>query len=129
MQSYRLRRKRYKRQRKNAKGRGIPWLFNYVAWWKMWCKSGKYEQRGNYKGKFCMARFRDKGPYAPHNVRIIRVEENHSEKKMSPEAIAKTAAFWRGRKHSEETKARMRAAWKIRKQKVINETWGTPCKV
>ncbi len=38
-----------------------------------------------------MSRPEDKGPYSPDNVRIVLVEYNHSEKKMSKEAKAKIA--------------------------------------
>ena len=81
--------KRYRKQRRRATQRDIPWLFSYVTWRKMWWESGKWGQRGVKRGNYVMARFGDKGPYSPDNVRICTASENHKEKRLSPEAKRK----------------------------------------
>lgn len=65
----------YCRQRNNAERRGIGWEFNLATWWQVWQASGKWEQRGKGNG-YVMARFNDRGPYAPGNVEIIHSVEN-----------------------------------------------------
>jgi hypothetical protein len=47
-------------------------------------------------------------PLSPEHRAILRVR--NTGKKMSREAIAKTAAFWRGRNHRAETKQKISAA-------------------
>ena len=54
----------------NAKRRGIEFLFTFAQWWKVWEASGKWKKRGNRKGKFCMCRRGDTGPYSAGNVYI-----------------------------------------------------------
>lgn len=66
----------YIRQRANARRRGIPWEFTFNTWWGVWKNSGKWEHRGMGKGKYCMARRGDLGPYSPENVRIITFSQN-----------------------------------------------------
>ena len=81
--TYLKRRTDYYIQRRNAKRRGIPWLFNYNKWWRMWCNSGKWLRRGKLSEEYCMSRFSDIGPYAPWNVRIIKNKQNHYERNIN----------------------------------------------
>ena len=113
--TYRDHRRIYLVQRKNAKHRGILWYFNYVTWWRKWCKSGKWDQRGKGKDQYCMARFGDKGPYSYENTKIITISKNHREntythtletrRKMSLSKMGNKA--WLGKKHSLETRKKM----------------------
>lgn len=86
-------REKYLDQKKQAKQRNIPWLFNYITWWRIWCRSGKWKKRGIYKGCFVMSRPGDKGPYAPWNVEIIRCERNHREGNLGRKCSTRTKAI------------------------------------
>ncbi len=111
-------RKAYKTHKNNAASRDIIWRFTYISWWKKWCKSGYWGERGRCRGQYQMARFGDKGPYSPDNVRICTVEENHKEAthKLSKKARAKISVIMQGNKHrlgtkcSTETKRKMSVA-------------------
>jgi hypothetical protein len=104
--------KQFYMQRTHAAQRGIAWLLTFAMWWSIWQHSGRYFLRGRGRGRYCMARFGDKGPYAVGNVHIVTNEQNQAE--MGPVAIAKrlTAAnrgrF--GRQLSAATKAKLRTA-------------------
>ena len=69
----------YYDQMHNAAYRGIEWKLTLPVWWHIWQESGKWDQRGRGKDKYCMARDGDAGPYAVGNVRIILCEQNASE--------------------------------------------------
>lgn len=70
---------RYMQQRAQANRRGIPWEFTFETWWNMWEESGKWDLRGASKGKYCMCRKNDIGPYSKENVVIATTEENKSK--------------------------------------------------
>jgi hypothetical protein len=103
-------RKEFVAHRYHAKQRNIPFEFTYEQWWDMWQASGHWYERGNRKGKYCMARFGDKGPCAVGNVRIIKFEDNTRELVFNEEMRAKCAAVNIGKTISEETRAKMSAA-------------------
>jgi hypothetical protein len=69
----------YYLQKSNAKRRGVGWELTFDKWLEIWRRSGHLEERGVTKGRYCMARRGDVGPYAESNVRIARVEENLRE--------------------------------------------------
>lgn len=69
----------YTQQRKNAQFRGIEWTLSLPVWFSIWEESGRWADRGRGKGKFCMARHGDQGPYAKENVYIATNEENISD--------------------------------------------------
>lgn len=72
----------FKRQQWDAANRRIEFLFtfeNWCHWWETHLGQDWLELRGCKKGQFVMARFKDKGPYAPWNVRPLTVEMNHVE--------------------------------------------------
>ena len=96
MSNLNVRLRKYKQHRKSAKQRGIPWLFTYVSWSRIWMESGHYHERGCHKGQYVMSRPGDKGPYATYNVKIVQVGYNHSEKKMSKEARTKISRSMMG---------------------------------
>jgi hypothetical protein len=83
---FRRAREAYNKQKRNAlkrkdrNGDPIEWLFTFETWLEIWLKSGKWHQRGNRRGQYCMARFGDVGPYSPDNVEIKTVGENHIER-------------------------------------------------
>lgn len=55
-------------QKNNAKARGIDFLFTFEQWQDWWIATGKWEQRGKGRGKYCMMRKGDVGPYSIDNV-------------------------------------------------------------
>lgn len=68
--------KAFARQRHQAKQRGIEWDLDFAEWWAIWESSGKLNQRGRGKNKYCMARKGDSGPYTLGNVKIITFQQN-----------------------------------------------------
>lgn len=69
---------KFKKQKKNAKARGIPWEIKLYDWCCLW--DGKWEKRGRNYGQYVMARFGDKGPYSINNVEIVTNTENVIER-------------------------------------------------
>ncbi len=67
----------YRIQKENARRRGIEFNLSYEQWIEVW--GDKIELRGRGRGKYCMARNNDCGPYAIDNVRIIPFEDNNKE--------------------------------------------------
>lgn len=67
----------YRKQKSNAKSRGIPFRLSFVQWWKIWQDSGMYERRG--RRGFVMHRVNDEGPYEVGNVEIISHVDNFRE--------------------------------------------------
>lgn len=113
-------RPRFVQQKADARRRGIAFVLTFAEWLNVWAISGHLPERGRGRGKYCMARFQDKGPYAIGNVKIILNEENSSEKIcsdetrakyrariISAETRAKIAASHIGKKASEETRRKM----------------------
>lgn len=68
-------------QRNAAYVRQIEWKLTFEEWLQIWQESGHLEERGRGHGKYCMARFGDKGPYAVGNVKITTHEENLDERR------------------------------------------------
>lgn len=112
---HKQRRRKYLMQKKQAGRRGISWEMTYIQWIKIWLESGHWYERGKKRGQYQMARFGDKGPYSPDNVKIITGKENiqeaHLGKKLSNETRSKVslnhARHWLGKKRSIETKTKM----------------------
>jgi hypothetical protein len=63
-------------------------LLTFDEWWSIWEQSEHWHERGVGRGKYCMARFGDCGPYAIGNVKIIPQEENVREGNVLRRAIA-----------------------------------------
>ena len=111
---YRKHKRAYLQQRNNAKQRDISWYFNYLQWWKKWCESGKWKQRGKKEKQYCMARFNDSGSYSFENTKIITNLENWKErvvtpktrKKMSVNNMGKNNPFF-GKRHNQESKEKI----------------------
>ena len=74
-----------------AKQRNVPFELFYDEWINIWLASGKYELRGTGKGKYCMSRINDVGPYAVGNVFIQLHTQNVLDalvgKKKTPQHI------------------------------------------
>jgi hypothetical protein len=91
--------KAYTIQKSNSKRRGIEFLFTFEEWSQWWLDTGKWEQRGKGRDKYCMQRYNDTGPYSPSNVYCGTNSENVSLGN-------------KGKIVSQETKSRMSKAGK-----------------
>ena len=92
----------YRAQRNNANRRSIPWDFDYYKWLKFWSDSGHLEDRGRGKGKYCMARRGDEGPYSLENCYITKYEDNSGEPQVQAKAAetrAKRPDDWEPKKN------------------------------
>ena len=69
----------YSIQKRKAKQRKIDWQLSFDDWWKIWHDSGKWEERGDCRGKYCMSRQGDTGPYSVENVYINEFGNNTRE--------------------------------------------------
>lgn len=65
----------FRRQRTNAKTRGIEWRLTLTQWWEIWQRSGHWDERGRGHA-YAMCRYGDKGPYAVNNVYIATNSQN-----------------------------------------------------
>ncbi|MEH2569868.1 hypothetical protein V1289_009495 [Bradyrhizobium sp. AZCC 2289] len=72
-------REQYRKQKSNAKSRGILFRLTFDQWWAIWKESGMYERRGRGRRGFVMHRFGDSGPYEVGNVEIISASDNFRE--------------------------------------------------
>lgn len=70
----------YLRHKGHAKKRGVQFLMTFEEWWDIWQTSGRWEQRGHFRGQYVMARYGDAGPYVVGNVRICTCSENLAER-------------------------------------------------
>jgi hypothetical protein len=93
-------------QKSSARRRGVPFLLTFDEWWATWEASGKWEQRGRSNEHYCMARYRDQGPYAVGNVRICTNLENQREQVRKGR---------RKRPFSEAHRAALSKAWEKRR--------------
>lgn len=92
--------------RLNAKDRGIGFELTFSQWLEIWIASGKVRRRGCRRGQYVMARYRDRGPYAVGNVKVILASENIAE-------------ALKGKPRSGETRAlislAMQMSWSLRR--------------
>lgn len=100
----------YHNQKANAKYRNIDWQFTYEEWLDWW--GTDIEKRGRGKGKLCMARIGDAGPYHPNNCYKSSYEDNtfvaHYGKSKGPqprELVERRAALMRGKPNPKVSKA------------------------
>lgn len=93
--------RQYQVHKWNAKHRNIDWQFTYDTWVGWWGED--ITNRGHSKGKLVMARYNDTGPYSVENCKKITHSENASEGRKGNTSLL-------GRKHTEESIAKMRAA-------------------
>ena len=76
-------------QRSAANSRGVKWKLNLKQWWDIWQQSGKWDQRGRGKNRYCMGRIADQGAYAIGNVKIITTEQNGRDYQFCQDRAAK----------------------------------------
>ena len=69
----------YSVQKRKAKQRKIEWQLSFDDWWNIWQESGKWNERGDCRGKYCMSRQGDVGPYSIENVYINEFGNNTRE--------------------------------------------------
>lgn len=69
----------YRRQMNSAKCRGISWELDFKSWLSIWTESGKIDESGRGKKKYCMSRNNDSGPYSVANVSIKTNSQNGVE--------------------------------------------------
>lgn len=98
----------------DAKRRGIPFRLTFEEWLGIWMASGRFNQRGNRRGYYVMARYGDRGAYEVGNVRIILFEDNAREYRPTLDAKTRTAAAHRGKIVSAETREKQSAKAKLR---------------
>ena len=107
---------RCKRGKKDANGDPVEMRLTFEEWADIWEASGKWSQRGNRRGQYCMARKDDIGHYEMGNVEIKLHTENTIEAsvgrtfKHTDEAKRKIGAASKARVVSDETKRRMSEA-------------------
>lgn len=90
--------KAYTQHKSNAKTRGVEMRMTFAEWKDVWLLSGKWHQRGKFRGQFCMCRIGDFGHYEVGNVFIGEVVDNVSFAQKD-------------RLKSEITRHRMSVAW------------------
>jgi hypothetical protein len=69
--------RKYQLHRNRAKYAGIGFNLSFHEWMNIWEHSGKFNLRGIGKGKYCMSRIGDTGPYEIGNV-YINLNENNA---------------------------------------------------
>lgn len=96
-------RKAYTQHKGNAKVRGVEFMLTFEQWRDWWVATGKWEQRGRGRGKYCMRRYGDVGPYSIDNVFCGTNEDNVRDgnlgKVMSQETRQLIASANTGKAH------------------------------
>ena len=96
------------RSRLDANKQPIEWQLTFEQWYEIWLASGVYDQRGRGKGKYCMSRKNDIGPYSVDNVEIKLHTENQKEGVAGKSSWNKGLPAWnRGIPHTEETRRKI----------------------
>ena len=108
--------KKYSDHKSKSKCRGIEFNLTFEEWWGLWQHSGKWDERGIRKGQYVMSRIADKGGYTFSNVMIQTVGDNNREA-YNTHRIAPML----GKKHSEETKKKMRGRISPHKGKIVSQ--------
>lgn len=67
---------KFRRQRGQAKARGVEWHLSFEEWKAIWDASGLFHLRGKRSGQYVMARAGDVGPYSVGNVSICEATRN-----------------------------------------------------
>ena len=88
----------YASHSRNAKKRGIPFLFTFEQWSEWWLTDDRWSRRGRKAGQLQMGRKGNSGPYAPENVECVTKEQKQrsqllalSVSAFSPERRAEAA--------------------------------------
>lgn len=77
----RLARITYSKQKARAKNRGVAWELSFPDWCNWWGED--IDRRGRGKGKLCMCRFKDSGPYALWNIYKGTFEQNNADRRLT----------------------------------------------
>jgi len=98
--------KQFTQHKWNAIDRGVEFLFTFEQWRDWWLATGKWEQRGRGRGKYCMRRYGDIGPYSVENVFCGTNEDNVRDAQVGDknpmkrqDVREKVGAATRGGKH------------------------------
>lgn len=67
---------RYTQHKNRASRCRIEFKLTFEEWWQIWEDSGRYAERGAFRGGYVMSRKEDKGAYEAGNVFIQRHEDN-----------------------------------------------------
>lgn len=94
MEDYRKKHDAFCAHRKHAENRNIDFQFDFKSWVEWW--GDDFYKRGVKSEDLVMARYNDKGPYSPDNVRKTTQRENCQERQQnydyrSPQRLAKIA--------------------------------------
>jgi hypothetical protein len=79
-------RKAYEAHKANALHKGIRFLFTFeewVSWWEHHLGPDWMKKRGVIAGQYCMARKKDKGPYASWNVECKTCQQNSRDQVLN----------------------------------------------
>lgn len=82
----------FRRQKGNARARGIGWQLTLWQWWTIWLESGLWEKRGRGAENYAMCRTGDCGPYAVGNVYIATNSQNGKDRIINLGPISRAAA-------------------------------------
>lgn len=74
---------KFAEQKRHARQRGVSFELTYDQWWGIWSLSGKWDKRGNRRGRYCMCRHKDLGPYMIGNVYIGTWSQNTVDRNRS----------------------------------------------
>ena len=99
----------YGQHKRRARRRGIAFEFTFakwVAWWEQKLGPDWMAKRGPRRDQYVMARYGDKGPYKPGNVKCVTASQNGSERRENGSA--------HHHKHTPETRQKMSEAAKRR---------------
>lgn len=105
----------YNGHRDRAKKRGIPFELTIKEWvgiWSLVLGPSWVGRRGRGKYKYCMARYKDTGPYAIWNVKIIKNAENASEMEWSEKRREAHSRLMKAKMADPETRRRCSVAKK-----------------
>ena len=108
---------KFNSHKQDAKRRGIDFQLTFEEWYSIWIASGHWEERGCTRGKYVMSRYGDVGPYSVDNVFIQTAYKNNSDAHVWK--VGELNSFY-GKKHSEESKEKIRAT--MLKKKLMEET-------
>ena len=96
-------RKAFTQHKSNARQRCVEFLFTFEQWRDWWLATGKFDQRGRGRDKFCMRRHGDVGPYSIDNVfcgtNAENVRDGNIGKTMSDQTRALISEANTGKPH------------------------------
>ena len=85
----------YQAHRGVAKQRNVPFNLSIEEWYAFWQASGHWDERGMGRGKYCMSRVNDEGPYVIGNVFIQLHTKNVLDAQLGRKHTKEHIANWR----------------------------------